>query len=95
MTGEKMSQSVIELAYHNAEDTLLHLTGVLGTKDNHLHTLEVDLNRGRAGHTGRETIGRELAGVVDDEIGLAPVGEFLLGRADKHVVLQSNQYSKF
>jgi hypothetical protein len=30
---------------HNREDTLLHLSGVLGTEDNHLHALEVDLDR--------------------------------------------------
>ncbi len=71
---------------HDREDTLLHLTGVLGTEDNHLATLEVDLNRGGRGHTSGETVGRELAGVVDDEVGLTKVLELLLGRADQHVV---------
>ena len=70
--------------------TLLHLVGVLGTQDDHLHALEVDLDRGGAGHAGGETVGRELAGVVDDEVGLAPVGEFLLGRTDKSVILRSS-----
>lgn len=91
MTGEKRPQSGIELTYHDAENTLLHLAGVFRTKDDHLHALKVDLDRGGAGHAGGETVGGELAGVVDDEIGLAPVGEFLLGRADKHVVLRSDE----
>ena len=30
---------------HNGEDPLLHLSSVLGTEDNHLHALEVDLDR--------------------------------------------------
>ena len=71
---------------HDGEDTLLHLTGVLGTKDDHLHPLEVDLDaRGRA-HALGEAVRGELAGVVDDKVGLAKVGKLRLGRADEHVV---------
>jgi hypothetical protein len=72
---------------HDGEDALLHLSGVFGTEDDHLHALEVDLDRGRRGHTGRESVGRELTGVVDDEIWLAKVFQFLGRRADEHVVL--------
>jgi hypothetical protein len=72
---------------HDREDSLLHLAGVLGTKDDHLHALKVDFDRGGRGHAGREAVGGELAGVVDDEVGLAKVGEFFGGRADEHVVL--------
>lgn len=71
---------------HDGEDTLLHLTGVLGTEDDHLHALEVDLDGGGGGHSGGETVGRELASVVDDEVGLSEVGELLGGGTDKHVV---------
>jgi hypothetical protein len=75
------------LAYHDAEDTLFHLTGIFSTEDNHFHALKVDLNRSGAGHAGSETVGRELTSIVDDEVRFTPVGEFFLGWADKHVVL--------
>ena len=74
-------------AYHDGEDTLLHLTGVLSAEDDHLHTLEVDLDGGRGGHALGETVGGELAGVVDDEVGFTEIRELLLVRSDKHVVL--------
>ena len=77
-----------QITYHDGEDTLLHLTGVLSAEDDHLHTLEVDLYGGRGGHALGETVGGELAGVVDDEVGLAKVGQLLLRRAYQHVVLR-------
>ena len=76
------------MVYHNREYTLLHLTGVLRSEDNHLHALEVDLDGGGRGHALREAVRGELAGVVDDEVGLAEVGELLLRRAYQHVVLR-------
>jgi hypothetical protein len=72
---------------HDGEDALLHLPGVLCTKDNHLHSLKVDLDRRRRTHPLGEAVGRELAGVVNDEIGLAKVLELLFRWADEHVVL--------
>lgn len=72
--------------HHNRENTLLHLSGIFGTEDNHLHALEVDLDRGSGGHTSSETVGRELPGVVDDEIWLAKVLKLSFGRSDQHVV---------
>ena len=75
-------------SYHDGEDTLLHLTGVLSTEDDHLHPLEVDLDRGSGRHALREAVRRELAGVVDDEVGLAEVLQFFFRRADEHVVLE-------
>lgn len=42
-------------------------------KDDHLHSLEVNLNTGLASHASRETVSRELTGVVDDEVRFAKV----------------------
>lgn len=64
----------------------LHLARVLGAKNDHLTTLEVDLDGRGRGHAGGEAVRRELTGVVDGEIGLAEVGELLGGRTDEHVV---------
>ena len=71
---------------HDGEDTLFHLSSVLGTEDNHLHALEVDLDGGGRGHTGSETVGRELAGIVNNKVGLAKLLELVLGGTDEHVV---------
>ena len=73
--------------YHHRENTLLHLTGIFGTKDHHFHTLEVDLDGGSGAHALGETVGRELTGVIDDEVRLAKLCELLFGGSDKHVVL--------
>ena len=75
------------MAYHDGEYTLLHLTGVLGAEDDHLHPLEVDLDRGSGRHALGEAVRRELARVVDNEVRLAEVLELFLRRADEHVVL--------
>lgn len=72
------------LVEEDGEDTLLHLTGVLGTKDDHLLLGEVDGNRGRRGHTSGESVGWEGTGVVDDIVGVE-VLQLLSRRADKHV----------
>lgn len=72
------------LVEQDGENTLLHLSSILGTQDNHLLLREVDGDRGSRGHTLSETVGRERAGVVDDIVGVE-VLELLLGRADKHV----------
>ena len=80
-------ESELSSAYHNREDTLLHFTRVFGAKDDHFHTLKVDLHRRSAAHTLGESVGRELASVVDDEVGLAKVRQFFLSRADQHIVL--------
>ena len=73
--------------YHDGEDALLHLARVLGAKNDHLHAIEVDLDGGGRGHALREAVRRELARVVNDEVGLAEVLELLFRRADEHVVL--------
>ena len=71
---------------HDGEDSLLHFSSVFSTEDNHFHSLEVDLDGGGRGHTGGESVGGELTGVVDDKVGFAEVGELLSGRSDQHVV---------
>lgn len=71
---------------HYREDTLLHLSGILGTKDDHFHTFKVDLDGSCGAHTLGETIGRKLTGVVDDKIWFSKVCQFFLGGANKHVV---------
>ena len=64
--------------------TLLHLSSVLGTKDNHLLLSEVDRDRGGGGHAGSEAVGRESTGVVDCVVGVE-VLELLAARPDEHV----------
>ncbi len=73
---------------HDGEYTLFHLAGVLGTQNNHFHALKVNFDGGCGGHALREAIGRELAGIVDDKVGLAKVCELFLGGTDKHVILR-------
>ena len=72
---------------HDREDTLLHLSRVLGAEDDHFHTLEVDLDRGGRAHTLGESVGRELSGIVDDEVWFTKVAELLFGWSDQHIVL--------
>ena len=85
--GRVQGQDVVldrHFVEEDGEDTLLHLTGVLGTKDDHLLLGEVDGDRGGRGHTLGEAVGGERASVVDDIVGVEALK--LLGRgADKHV----------
>ena len=71
---------------HDGENTLFHLAGILSTKNNHLHPLEIDLDTCRRAHTLGEAISRELASIVDDEIGDAEIGKLLSGRTYEHIV---------
>lgn len=47
-------------------------------------TLEVDFDGSLRGHTGSESIRRELTSVVNGEIRSSELGEFLLRRSDEH-----------
>lgn len=47
-------------------------------------TLEVDFDGSLRGHTGSESIRRELTSVVNGEIGSSEFSEFLLRRSDEH-----------
>jgi hypothetical protein len=64
--------------------TLLHLSRVLSTKNNHLLLSEVDRDGSGGGHAGSEAVGRESAGVVDCVVGVE-VLELLAARPDEHV----------
>lgn len=72
------------LVEEDGEDTLLHLTGILSTEDDHLLLLEVDGDRSARGHTLGVSVGGELASVVDGVVGVE-VLELLAGGSDKHV----------
>lgn len=72
------------LVEEDSEDTLLHLTGVLGTQDDHLLLGKVDSHGGGRGHTLSEAVGGERTGVVDDIVGVE-VLKLLASRADQHV----------
>lgn len=54
----------------DGEDTLLHLTSVLGSEDDHLLLGEVDGNGCGRGHTGGPSVRRESTSVVDDIVGV-------------------------
>lgn len=69
---------------HDGEDTLLHLTGVLGAEDDHFLLGEVESDGCRRSHTGGVFVGWEAAGIVDDPVGVE-VLEFFSARADEHV----------
>ena len=77
------------MTYHDRKDTLLHLAGVFGAKNDHFHSLEVDFHGCGGTHAFGETVCRELTSVVDNEVWLAEVGKLLFSGADKHVVLRS------
>lgn len=70
---------------HDSENTLLHLTSVLSTEDDHLHVLEVDLNGSVRGHTLSVDVSGELTSVVDGKVRFAEVLKLLLSGADQHV----------
>lgn len=72
------------LVEEDSEDTLLHLTGILGAEDDHLLFGKVDRHGGGRGHTLGEAVGGERTGVVDDIVGVE-VLELLTARADQHV----------
>jgi hypothetical protein len=72
---------------HYGEDTLFHFASIFCPQNDHLHTLKVNLDGGGRAHALGEAVGGELAGIVDDKVGLAKVGQLLFGWSDKHVVL--------
>lgn len=85
--GRVESQDIVldgHLVEQDGEDTLLHLTGVLSTQDNHLLVGEVDGHGSSRGHTLGEAVGRERPSVVDDIVGMEAL-KLLAGRADEHV----------
>lgn len=72
------------MAHHDREDTLLHFSRVFRSENDHFVTLEVNLDGSLRSHTGSESIGRELTGVVNGEIRSTEFSEFLLRRTNEH-----------
>jgi hypothetical protein len=72
------------LIKENSENTLLHLSGVLGTENNHLLLGEVDGNRGSGSHTFGVSVGREGPGIVNGIIGMEVLEIFSI-RSNKHI----------
>ena len=67
------SQNVVldgHLVEEDSEDTLLHLTSILGTEDDHLLLGEVDGDGGSRGHALSVSVGGERTSIVDDIVGV-------------------------
>lgn len=69
---------------HESEDAFFHFSGVFGAEDNHFFFFEADVDGGFGGHTGSETVGWELSGIVNGDVRLTKVCEFFFGRVDEH-----------
>lgn len=80
------------LVEQDGEDTLLHLSGILGTKYNHLFLGKVNADRGGRGHTLRPSVGRERSGIVDNVVRVEMLKLFPL-RADEHVAHEQSMVS--
>jgi hypothetical protein len=81
------SQNVVldwHLIEENSEDTLLHLSGVLRTEDNHLLFRKVDCNRGSRSHALSISVGGERSSVVNGVVWVEVLEIFSL-RSDEHV----------
>jgi len=72
------------LVEENGENTLLHLSGVLGTKDDHLLVGKVDGDRSSRGHTFGVSVCWERTSIVDGVVGVEVLEVFRV-RADQHV----------
>ena len=71
---------------HDGKDSLLHLTGVLGAKNNHFTASKVERHRGGRGHSGGVSVCREAARVKNGKVRLAKLGEFLGSGTNEHIV---------
>ena len=82
------SAALGHVVVHDAEDTLLHLTGVRCAQDNELFGREVDGDGSLVANIWKSRVGDELARVHDSEV-RAAVREVLLDRlefaADQHL----------
>jgi hypothetical protein len=88
--GSEQSRNAVVSTDHDGEDALLHFPSIFRTQDDHLHALEVDLDRGSTAHTLGKAVGRELARVVNDKVGFAKICQLFFRRADQHVVLNDH-----
>ena len=69
----------------DGENALLHLTSVLGAKNDHLLLGKVDCDGGSRRHTCGVSIGGESASIVDDVVGMKALQVLSCG-PDEHVV---------
>lgn len=72
------------LVEQHSEDTLLHLTCVLSSENDHFLLGEVDGDTGCAGHTSGVSVGWEATSVVDNIVGVEVLKLRPL-RSDEHV----------
>ena len=71
---------------HDGEDSLLHLTGVLGAQDHHFAAAEAQGDTRVSGDSGDRWVGGMAARVVDDIVGRTKVLELFGGGPNQHVV---------
>ena len=72
------------LVEQDREDSLLHLAGILGTKDDHLFLGKIDGDAGGAAHASGIAVGWEAAGIVDHIVGVESLQLFSRW-SDEHV----------
>lgn len=63
---------------HQGKDSFLHLASVFSAQNDHFFFLEADVDGGLGGHAFGKAVGGELARIVNGEIRLAEIGQFLL-----------------
>lgn len=81
------SQDIVldgHLVKQNSENALLHLSGILGTENDHLLVGEVDGNRRGRGHPGGESVSWEGTSIVDGVVGMEML-ELFPRWSDEHV----------
>lgn len=88
LVGRRMQSQDVMLDWHfveeHSEDTLLHLTGIFSTEDDHLLLGEVDGDGGRRSHTSSISVGWEGTSIVDDIVRMETL-EFFRTGANQHV----------
>mmetsp|Transcript_14907 Transcript_14907/g.33527 ORF Transcript_14907/g.33527 Transcript_14907/m.33527 type:complete len:244 (-) Transcript_14907:249-980(-) len=82
------------VVHHHGEDALLHLSSVLGAKDDHFTSLEGHRDRCRAAHPCCESVGWEAPSIQDQEwLLLQELLLFLWLDGDKHVLHKERMVS--
>ena len=77
---------------HDGEDSLLHLTGVLGSEDDHLLVGKVDSHAGSTCHASGVSVRWERTSVIDDVVGVE-ARQFFSLRSDEHVAHEQGMVS--
>lgn len=66
-------------------NALFHFSGILSSQNDHFMALEVEDDRGGWRHSGGVSVCRELSGIVNGEVGLTKLRQFLFGGSNEHV----------